>query len=357
MKSYDSIIIGGGVIGSTIAHCLAEQGLHVAILEKNEIASGASHAAAGLLGVQAEWDEYDPLYDMARKSRALFPKVAEKIREKTGIDIGYEAKGIYRIAHTEEEWQRIKEIRTWQIAAGEEAVLLSSEEVRKVEPNVSSEIVGAVYYPTDGHVLAPALTKGQALAAAASGAEIFEYTTVLQIVVKDEKVTGVQTTEGFFPCRQVCITTGAWSTPFLKKFNKNYGTYPVKGEVISLKSNRPLLKAPLFLKRFYIAPKRYGKYVIGATMEPHSFQEQVKASSVADILQRAFSILPALQDATWDRTWAGLRPESNEGRPYMEAHPTIQGLFVSTGHYRNGILLSPFVGEYMANKMVGNYVY
>lgn len=357
MNSFDSIIIGGGVIGSTIAHCLAEKGLHVAILEKNKIASGASHAAAGLLGVQAEWDEYDPLYEMARKSRALFPNVAEKIREKTGVDIGYEAKGIYRIAHTEEEFERIKKIRTWQVSAGEEALLLSSEELRRLEPNVSSDMVGGVYYPTDGHVLAPALAKGQALAAAASGAGIFEYTTVQQIVIKDEKVAGVQTTEGFFSCKQVCITMGAWSTPFLKQFNEEYGTYPVKGEVISLKSNRPLLKAPLFLKRFYIAPKRYGKYVIGATMEPNSFQEDVKASSVMSILQQAFSIVPALENATWDRTWAGLRPEAKGGRPYMEAHPTIQGLFVSTGHYRNGILLSPFVGEYMADKMVGNYVY
>ncbi|WP_102691643.1 glycine oxidase ThiO [Rummeliibacillus pycnus] len=357
MKSFDSIIIGGGVIGSTIAHGLAERGLHVAILERKEIADGASHAAAGLLGVQAEWDEYDPLYEMARKSRALFPKVAEKIRAKTGVDIGYEVKGIYRIANTEEEFERIQQIRSWQVSAGEEAWLLSSEELKKFEPNVSSEVISAVYYPTDGHVLAPALAKGQALAAAASGAEIFEYTTVQQIVVKNGKVEGVQTTEGFFPCKQVCIAMGAWSTPFLKRFNEDYGTYPVKGEVISLKSNRPLLHAPLFLKRFYIAPKRYGRYVIGATMKPNSYQEDVQAMSIVDLLQKAFSIVPALQEASWDRTWAGLRPEANGGRPYMEAHSTIQGLFVSTGHYRNGILLSPYVGEYMADLMVNNYVY
>ncbi|TKI52983.1 glycine oxidase ThiO [Lysinibacillus mangiferihumi] len=357
MKSFDSIVIGGGIIGSTIAHCLAERGLHVAILEKKVIADGASHAAAGLLGVQAEWDEYDPLYEMARKSRTLFPNIAEKIRAKTGVDIGYEVKGIYRIANSKEEFERIQQIRSWQVSAGEEALLLSSEELRNFEPNVSSDVIGAVYYPTDGHVLAPALTKGQALSAAASGAEIFEYTTVQQIVIKDEKVVGVQTTEGFFSCKQVCIAMGAWSTPFLKLFNEESGTYPVKGEVISLKSNRPLLNAPIFLKRFYIAPKRYGKYVIGATMTPNSYQEDVKAMSVVDILQKAFSIVPALQDASWDRTWAGLRPEANGGRPYMEAHSTVQGLFVSTGYYRNGILLSPFVGEYMADLMVKNYVY
>ncbi|MDA1571209.1 FAD-dependent oxidoreductase, partial [Bacillus cereus] len=118
-KKYDVAIIGGGVIGSSVAHFLAERGHKVAIVEKQQIASEASKAAAGLLGVQAEWDEYDPLFELARESRAIFPQLAEVLREKTGIDIGYEEKGIYRIAQNEDEKERILHIMDWQQKTGE----------------------------------------------------------------------------------------------------------------------------------------------------------------------------------------------------------------------------------------------
>lgn len=118
-KIYDVAIIGGGVIGSSVAHFLAERGYRVAIVEKQRIASEASKAAAGLLGVQAEWDEYDPLFELARKSRAIFPHLAEALREKTGIDIGYEGKGIYRIAQNENEATRLLHIMKWQQQIGE----------------------------------------------------------------------------------------------------------------------------------------------------------------------------------------------------------------------------------------------
>lgn len=124
-EKYDVAIIGGGVIGSSVAHFLAERGHKVAIIEKQRIASEASKAAAGLLGVQAEWDAYDPLFELARESRAIFPQLAAVLREKTGIDIGYEEKGIYRIAQNEDEKERILHIMDWQQKTGEDSYFLT----------------------------------------------------------------------------------------------------------------------------------------------------------------------------------------------------------------------------------------
>ena len=141
-KKYDVAIIGGGVIGSSVAHFLAERGHKVAIVEKQQIASEASKAAAGLLGVQAEWDEYDPLFELARESRAIFPQLAEVLREKTGIDIGYEEKGIYRIAQNEEEKERILHIMDWQQKTGEDSYFLAGDRLREKEPYLSESIIG-----------------------------------------------------------------------------------------------------------------------------------------------------------------------------------------------------------------------
>ncbi|WP_312504271.1 FAD-dependent oxidoreductase, partial [Bacillus luti] len=165
-EKYDVAIIGGGVIGSSVAHFLAERGHKVAIIEKQRIASEASKAAAGLLGVQAEWDAYDPLFELARESRAIFPQLATALREKTGIDIGYEEKGIYRIAQNEGEKERILHIMDWQQKTGEDSYFLTGDHLREKEPFLSESIIGAVYYPKDGHVIAPELTKAFAQSAA-----------------------------------------------------------------------------------------------------------------------------------------------------------------------------------------------
>lgn len=348
-KRYDIAIIGGGVIGSSIAHFLAERGYRVAIVEKQRIASEASKAAAGLLGVQAEWDEYDPLFELARKSRTMFPTLAKALREKTGIDIGYEERGIYRIAQTEEEQTRLLHIMKWQQQTGEESQFLSGEQLREKEPFLSSSIIGAVYHPKDGHVIAPDLTKAFAQSAAISGADLYEQTEVFDIQIENHQVTGIMTNEGIIPCDKVVIAGGSWSTKLLRYFQKDWGTYPVKGEVVAVRSHKPLLQSPLFQERFYIAPKRGGRYVIGATMKPHTFNKSVQPESITSILEHAYTILPALKEAEWESAWAGLRPQSNHEVPYMGAHEEIKGLYACTGHYRNGILLSPVSGQYMAD--------
>lgn len=352
-KKYDVAIIGGGVMGSSVAHFLAERGYQVAIIEKQRIASEASKAAAGLLGVQAEWDAYDPLFELARKSRAIFPQLAKALREKTGIDIGYEEKGIYRIAQNEDEKTRILDIMNWQQKTGEESYFLTGDELHEKEPFLSSSITCAVYYPKDGHVIAPELTKAFAHSAAISSADIYEETEVFDIKIENNRVEGIITNEGMIACEKVVIAGGSWSTKFLHHFDKEWGAYPVKGEVVAVKSRKPLLQSPIFQERFYIAPKRGGRYVIGATMKPHTFNKSVRPESITSILERAYTILPALKEAEWESTWAGLRPQSNHEVPYMGAHEEIKGLYACTGHYRNGILLSPVSGQYMADLIEG----
>ncbi|MCP8968132.1 glycine oxidase ThiO [Ectobacillus ponti] len=351
MKGYDVVIIGGGVIGCSVAYSLSGRGMRVAVVERAQIGAEASNAAAGLLGVQAEWDEHDPLFELARQSRALFPKVAVRLREQTGIDIGYEEKGIYRVAQTDGEAERLQYIMQWQRQTGEACELMDGTELREREPHLSSSIMSALFCPQDGHVLAPDLTKAFAHGAAALGAHIYEGTEVQRLIVENGRVTGVATTAGVFSCDKVVTAAGAWSTPFLQQ--PEWGTYPVKGEMVAVKSYRPLLAAPIFQDGFYLVPKRGGRILIGATKVEGSYQKHVEAGSVASLLERAASLLPDIRTAEWDGAWSGLRPQSRQQMPYIGPHPEMEGMYVCTGHYRNGILLAPVTGEHMADVIEG----
>lgn len=349
MKNYDVIIIGGGAIGSSIAYSLSKRNKRVAIIEKQMIGSGASSAAAGLLGVQAEWDAEDPLFHLAQKSRRLFPKLQEEIRTLSGIDIGYEQKGILRIAHTEQELARIHDIMNWQSACGEVCEAMTMTQVQQIEPAVSSKLYGGVFCRDDGHVLAKDLTKGYAASAAALGCDIYEHTEVTQIIEQQGEVCGVQTTAGMLEAKQIILATGASNQPLQQHFEIE--AIPVKGEVVCLHSYEPILQVPLFRERFYIAPKRGGHYVIGATMKRGDVTKHVEAASVQHLLNQAFELVPALQQATFKTSWAGLRPDCSLERPLMAQHATTKRLWCAVGHYRNGILLSAITGEYMANQL------
>lgn len=183
----------------------------------------------------------------------------------------------------------------WQQKTGEDSYFLTGDHVREKEPYLSESIIGAVYYPKDGHVIAPELTKAFAHSAAISGADIYEQTEVFDIRIENNKVTGVITSEGIVTCEKVVIAGGSWSTKLLSYFHRDWGTYPVKGEVVAVRSRKQLLKAPIFQERFYITPKRGGRYVIGATMKPHTFNKTVQPESITSILERAYTILPALK--------------------------------------------------------------
>jgi glycine oxidase len=352
--NYDVIIIGGGVIGCSIAHYLSERGASVAVVERHTLGAEASGAAAGLLGVQAEWTMYDSLFQAARKSRSMFPALSVKLRDKTGIDIGYQSSGIYRIACNEETAQQLRESVLWQQNLGEQAVIMTGEQLRDKEPAISPFVHEAVYYPEDGHVIAHELTRAFAYSAAASGATIYEETEVLEIERSGNTITGVVTSRGRISCAQVVVAAGSWSTPFLHM--QHVGTYPVKGEVLSVTSYKSILSVPIFEEGFYIVPKRGGRYIIGATVTEGVYDKTVTMGGIQSLMQKAVAILPALQEAKWERAWAGLRPQSKAGAPYMGRHPEIEGLYMCTGHYRNGILLSPLAGRYMADLLEGKSV-
>ncbi|GGD55479.1 glycine oxidase ThiO [Paenibacillus nasutitermitis] len=348
-RKYDAIIVGGGVIGSSIAYHMAARGLKVALLERERLGGQASSAAAGMLGAQAEISEPGPLFELSRRSRSLFPELAIRLRELSGIDIGLERKGLLRVATTEQEMNSLLHTIEFQRGAGEQADWLSGNEVRRLEPGLSPDILGAMLAEGDGHVLAPELSLAFAKAAAVLGADIREYSEVQSLVLEQGAVSGVRTRDGTLYGERVVMAAGTWSGPLLAQAGLACPIYPVQGECFSVLSHAPLVKATIFGHGCYLVPKKGGRLIVGATMNEHSYDRKVTAGGIGGLLAAAIRLLPGIAAAEWESAWSGLRPQTADGLPFIGGHQDLLHVYVAAGHYRNGILLSPITGQLAAD--------
>jgi len=350
---YDAIVVGGGVIGGSIAYSLAKRGGRVLLLEKDRLASKSSGAAAGMLGAQVEFDGVGPLFQLAKESRSMFTKLANEIKETSGMDIELMNKGMLKVALNDQEQQDYKRVITAQRQSGEQAEWLTGEEVRRKEPAISQAVLGAMLVEKDGQVEAPQLTLGFLKSAAVMGVEIKEHMEVYNFHFTCGKVTGVVTNEGDFLSENVILAGGAWSKKLLSETGLQLDTYPVKGECFSVVSHCPLVSSTIFSHGCYLVPKKGGRIVVGATVKPRTFNPKVTIEGISFLMEQAKKLVPSIIEAEWERAWAGIRPQTLDGYPYLGEHPTYKGLFIATGHFRNGILLSPITGEIIADLVEG----
>lgn len=352
--TFDVAIIGGGVNGASIAYQLSKQGRKVIIIEKEQIGCQASSAAAGMLAAQAELEHDGPLFQLAIKSQAMFSALANELLETTGVDIEFVNKGMLKIAETEDIAEEVKKQVTFQKKWDPTIKWLDAKELREMEPSLSPSVPGAMYLPNDGHVQPAKLTQAFAKAAVHFGVKILENTEVLSFLYQNGQVIGVQTTNGTILSDNFVVAAGAWAPQLMREAGLEMNMYPVKGECFSVKTERPIINRTIFSdKRCYLVPKNNGEIYIGATMIEHTFDKKVTAKGVSTLLERATQIIPQIKEAAWERVWAGIRPQTGDGLPYIGAHPRWKNLFVAAGHFRNGILLSPITGKLVAELIDG----
>jgi glycine oxidase len=353
VKEYDVIIIGGGVIGCSIAYELAKQHKQVAVLEQGEISSGASRAAAGILGAQAEIDEEGPLLQFALSSRELFKNRVNELREVTGIDAELIEKGVLKVATTEDGLEELKRKFSTYKKWDSSVEWLTTSELKKREKMLSSTIKGGISLPNDGQLNAFKYTKALAYGTAVYGGDLYEHCHVSQVIEENGCVKGVTTSQGTFATSSVVVTTGAWTSKLLSYVTEKK-VYPVKGECMLLKSNKPILEHTIYTpEAFYIVPKAGGKLLVGATRTPHTFDRDVTFGGMSKLFEKAKELIPELAHSVFLKSWTGLRPQTDDGWPYLGESPYMKGCFLAYGHYRNGILLSAKTGELMRDLING----
>jgi glycine oxidase len=353
-KVYDVIIIGGGVIGSSIAYQQAKCGKKVLVLEKDRLTLEASSAAAGMLGAQAEIDEHISMLKLALKSRAMFPSLTRELEECTGVDIGLVNKGMIKVAETEDEVINLKKQISFHRDWDQAVKWLTPEELQEKEASLSPSLLGGMYIPNDGQLIAPRFSLSFAKGAMKYGADFLEYSEAVDFLIKNGCIQGIVTATDTFYTENAVVTIGAWTSQLLAKVNVEMDVYPVKGECFSVIPRVPLISSTIFSDLgCYIVPKKDGRVIVGATSYPNTFDKTVSLQGLSKLMECARSILPEIGSAKWEKSWAGIRPQTGDGLPYIGAHPYYKGLYIAAGHYRNGILLSPITGKMVSDMLNG----
>ncbi|HEX3250777.1 MAG TPA: glycine oxidase ThiO [Pyrinomonadaceae bacterium] len=346
------VIVGGGVIGLSIARALRRRGVRdVCLVERGGLGAEASSAAGGMLLPQIEADEYDDFFALACRSRDLYPSLAVELRDETGIDIELDTTGTLYLALNEHDYEEIEKRYHWQHSAGLSVELLTSTTARELEPCISEATFGALHFPNDIQVENRRLITALANSVNALGVTIFTETTVEKLIIEGHRITGVQTSRGAISCQTVVVAAGAWSS-FLLQSAPNPAMTPVRGQMVCLESKPQLTRHVLFSPRGYLVPRKDGRLLAGSTSENAGFARRVTAGGVASILRHALEISPVISNLAIVDTWAGLRPRSADGLPVLGPCGEIDGLFYATGHYRNGILLAPLTAELISEAIV-----
>ena len=349
---YEVVIVGGGVIGLSIARALALRGINdICLIERGTLGTESSFAAAGMLAPQAEANSGDELFELLTQSRDLYPNFAAELRDETGIDIELDTTGTLYLAITEHDHEEIERRYEWQKRAGLLVEKLTREDARVVEPCIAPNVLGALRFPSDIQVENRRLLSALVNSVAQLNVHIVNGVCVESLKNKSGRITGVQTSQGVIVCSTLILAAGAW-TSFIDSRIK---VEPVRGQMVCLTAKPKLTRHVIYTPRGYVVPRQDGRLLAGSTSERAGFAKEVTVGGVTTILRNAQEISPQLASLPIADTWAGLRPRAADGLPVLGPCGEIAGLIYATGHYRNGILLTPVTAELIARTVVDGF--
>lgn len=352
--SSEILIIGGGVIGLSIAREIHKRGVkHITVLEQGVCGRESSWAAGGMLGPQAEADEGGAFFDMTLESRDLYPELASGLLSETGIDIELERTGTLYLAFTDED---VRELRTrceWQRNAGFAVGRFTAEEARKAEPAISDDVREAFLFPNDWQVENRRLLAALRRYAELKGVQIIEHTKVVRLVDQNNTVTGVETEAGIVSAEMTVLATGAWTSLIkLGEAEIPVKVEPVKGQIVAFQPAAPLFRHVIYSRRGYLVPRADGRLLAGSTSENVGFDKSTTGSAAKMLQEMACEISPRMSELQIADHWSGLRPKVADGMPVLGRISGLEGLFIATAHYRNGILLAPQTAKLAAGAIV-----
>lgn len=344
---FDALIVGGGIIGCSLARELAGRGLSVAVIERGQPGVEASSAAAGLLAPQAEGVEPGPFFDLGLESRALHARWAQELVAETGIDVGYRRCGILRCSFARDG--RVTRTLGWQKRAG--LAVEQPGSMFRTKAKISREIEEALFFPEDAIVDSALLTRALALSASRRGVTFLADTAATRFLIRGETCTGVETEKGALEAGRVVDAAGAWAA-FDSTLGFEIPVEPLRGQIVELAPPDWELETVVQGDDVYLVPRGGGRVLAGATAERVGFRKEVTAGGMAGVLGAAIRLVPDLSGAQFVRAWAGLRPATPDGLPILGRSP-VAGLFLAAGHFRSGILLAPVTALRMADLLTG----
>ncbi|MCS6925285.1 MAG: glycine oxidase ThiO [Candidatus Binatia bacterium] len=339
----DVVVIGGGVIGVSIAYALAGQRQRTFLVEKGQPGQEASAAAAGILAVASGRSKRGPMYQLKRASQELYPAFVRELEERTGIDIEYQTAGVLDLIRTDEDEKKYRKLYELRQEQGHAASWLTAEEVRRLEPSLAPDVRGAVHFPGDHHLHNGKLAEAWARAAVQRGVTVLAGTTVNEARLSHGRVTEVRIGDEWVGVGTVVIAAGAWSRQVGALFGLTIPVEPAKGQMIAVYA--PQLRSVISWGEHYLVPRKDGEVIIGSSVEFVGYNKDVTLEMLQAFIHRSTTLVPAISKVPLRRFWAGLRPYSPTRRPILGRAPGVDNLVLATGHHRNGIVLAPITGR------------
>ncbi len=356
----DCLIIGGGVIGLSLAYELSAHGLRVRLVDRRAPGAEASWAGAGILPPPRR-PPLSPLDDLSSLSMRLHPQWAARLRDETGIDNEFWRCGAWYLSVRDEDPQ----LNTLESAG--EVRLPTQEATSEAQPVMLSQVVEREPALADacgsGHINAagaaedecqlrnPLHLKALVAACRRRGVAIEPDIEVTGFWTSGHQVVGAQTSSGPRFAGSFCIANGAWAARLAHTWNMTVSIKPIRGQMVLLRHPEPALRRIVNVGKRYLVPRRDGRVLVGSTEEDVGFDRQTTDEGIAGLLRFARTLIPAWSSAEVERTWAGLRPATEDGLPYLCRAPELGNAFLTAGHFRNGIYLSPATAVVMSELM------
>lgn len=346
---HQTIVVGGGVIGLLSAYGLAGAGCSVTLVDVSATGTEASWAGGGIVSPLYPWRYSPAITALAHWSQDYYPGLGNRLMQQSGVNPEVHETGLYWL-DLEDEDQAL----AWAQREGRPLHRVDMDKVHAAVPSLGPGFSRAVYMSGVANVRNPRLLKAlRGALAKMPNVRIVEHCAVSGFVLDGRQVVGVNTSQGEMRADRVVVAAGAWSGNLLAKLGLELPVKPMKGQMILFKCAEDFLPSMVLAKRRYAIPRRDGHILVGSTLEDVGFDKTPTEDALESLRATAIDLLSGLADAEVVKHWAGLRPASPEGLPFIGAVPGYEGLWLNCGHFRNGLVLAPASCQLLADLMVG----
>lgn len=350
MSMQHVLVVGGGVIGLLTAFNLASKVRNVTLIDRSEVGQESSWAGGGIVSPLYPWRYSPAVTALSHWSQDFYPQLAERLLAITGIDPQVHKTGLYWLDLDDEA-----EALQWAARVNRPLRSVDISAVYDAVPVMGGGYSRAVHMADVANVRNPRLVKSlKAALLALPNVVIREHCQVIDFLREGDRVLGVTTGEGDVLGDSVVLAAGAWSGDLLGKLGLALPVEPVKGQMILYKCAADFLPSMILAKGRYAIPRRDGHILIGSTLEHEGFDKTPTENALDSLKASAIELIPALADAQVVGHWAGLRPGSPDGIPFIGPVPDHEGLWLNCGHYRNGLVLAPASCQLLTDLLVGD---
>jgi len=338
------VIIGGGIIGLLTARELARAGQHVTVVDKSDMGTESSWAGGGILSPLYPWRYSTAVNALAKWGQQYYPTLAQELQDEGGVDPQWIQSGLL-VLDPNEGPAAIQ----WARDYGTSIDLLDTSATRLQEPQLVFNAEQSIWLPEIAHIRNPRLLKCLFQGCRQLGVKLIPQQEVSQLRQDGDRITAVVTGSEALPADRVIVASGAWSARVLQSLEVAVAIRPVRGQMLMYRGEPGLIRHIVLLGGHYVIPRQDGRILVGSTLEEVGFDNSTTGDAESELRAFATRQFPCLESLPIERHWSGLRPGSPEGIPYICPIPGYTGLYLNSGHFRNGVILGPASARLMAD--------